>query len=175
MSTLREKIQVMDAYERGEAVEYRLLDGETWKTPIDKPMWNWENANYRVKPKVTLCSNVRMDLEKVDGQPFATRYTVTCDCGFVDRTTCRHCADARYEEHALVAKVNRKPTHLRPWTAGEAVGKVVRHKSTPDFFYVITRADMYGCYLDAAEYPTPYIALLNDYQQPSGDPCGVEE
>jgi hypothetical protein len=174
MSTLREKIAVMEAYGRGEEVEWRVKADNVWNRTI-VPAWDWKEYDYRVKPKVTLCSNVRMDLEKVEGQPFATRYTVTCDCGFVDRTTCRHCADAWYEEHVFVAKMNRKPTHLRPWTPMEAVGKVVMGKKTGKVRMIVGAEDELNYRFGIGEFSLTWAELTESYQQPDGSPCGVEE
>ena len=62
--TLREKIDCMEAFERGGEIEeaYRCYD--IWSS-ISTPSWNFEDRNYRIKPKqkqtVTdekwLCSN----------------------------------------------------------------------------------------------------------------------
>ncbi len=53
--TTAEKIEVMQAYERGEEIEYytrphNSLDFADWKVPY-KPNWNWVDYDYRVKPK----------------------------------------------------------------------------------------------------------------------------
>ena len=48
MKTIREKIEIMQAYERGELIE-NYNHGE-W-TLCENPMWNWGYADYRVKPK----------------------------------------------------------------------------------------------------------------------------
>lgn len=50
--TLREKIEVMEAFERGEYVEVRTdktVAGQ-WGVTID-PLWDWNNNDYRIKPK----------------------------------------------------------------------------------------------------------------------------
>ena len=50
--TLREKIEVMQAFERGEYVEVRTdktVAGQ-WSVTID-PLWNWKEFEYRIKPK----------------------------------------------------------------------------------------------------------------------------
>ena len=50
--TLREKIEVMQAFERGEYVEVRTdkTKSGTWSVAID-PLWDWNNNDYRIKPK----------------------------------------------------------------------------------------------------------------------------
>ena len=48
--TLREKIEVMEAFERGEEIEYTPLMEEIWRgTTI--PAWDWALYKYRIKPK----------------------------------------------------------------------------------------------------------------------------
>ena len=50
--TLREKIEVMQAFERGEEIEVKFDKTEkgVWSKVID-PSWNWDNTEYRIKPK----------------------------------------------------------------------------------------------------------------------------
>ena len=50
--TLREKIEVMEAFERGEEIEASLkgIHSNVWIREIN-PLWNWAGANYRIKPK----------------------------------------------------------------------------------------------------------------------------
>lgn len=50
MTTLREKIEIMQAYEKGERLQVKHK-GE-W-SDISFPLWNWELNQYRVKPKKT--------------------------------------------------------------------------------------------------------------------------
>lgn len=50
--TLKEKIQCMEAFERGEYVEVRTdktVAGK-WSVAVD-PLWDWNNNDYRIKPK----------------------------------------------------------------------------------------------------------------------------
>lgn len=48
--TLREKIETMQAFERGEEIEISNNLGEIWiQEPC--PNWNWVNCTYRIKPK----------------------------------------------------------------------------------------------------------------------------
>jgi len=48
--TTKEMIEVMQAYDRGEEIEFRLADCEDdrW-APTASPLWNWDNFEYRVK------------------------------------------------------------------------------------------------------------------------------
>ena len=48
--TLRQKIEVMEAFERGEEIEQceRLFDN-WYASPL--PSWNWKEFDYRIKPK----------------------------------------------------------------------------------------------------------------------------
>ena len=48
--TLREKIEVMQAFERGEKVEHRDRLNNMW-FDSDFPAWNWKEFEYRIKPK----------------------------------------------------------------------------------------------------------------------------
>ena len=49
--TLREKIEVMEAFERGEEIEISLIScGTIWET-VNHPSWNWSMYLYRIKPK----------------------------------------------------------------------------------------------------------------------------
>ena len=49
--TLREKIEVMEAFERGEEIEVRTSSGEWVIMESKNPEFRWENDNYRIKPK----------------------------------------------------------------------------------------------------------------------------
>lgn len=46
--TLSEKIAVMQAFERGEKIEYRLKVVNFW-LPVQNPDWDWRGCDYRVK------------------------------------------------------------------------------------------------------------------------------
>ena len=48
--TLREKIEVMQAFERGEEIECNSLYNQKWTT-TPSPAWNWNDFYYRIKPK----------------------------------------------------------------------------------------------------------------------------
>ena len=47
--TLREKIEVMEAFERGEEIELKQGDND-WIV-YNSPSWDWLNNSYRIKPK----------------------------------------------------------------------------------------------------------------------------
>lgn len=50
--TLREKIEVMEAFERGEVVQCRYSGSKEWFDVVTKnPEFRWEGDNYRIKPK----------------------------------------------------------------------------------------------------------------------------
>ena len=49
MKTTKEMIEVMQAYLRGEQIEYRY--GHTDWLECRIPIWNWNSLDYRVKPK----------------------------------------------------------------------------------------------------------------------------
>lgn len=50
--TTKEMIEVMQAYERGEQIEYRTdgYEESAWEM-VESPLWNWGILEYRVKPK----------------------------------------------------------------------------------------------------------------------------
>ena len=48
--TLREKIDCMEAFERGEEIEVSYVKQAKW-TDISNPDWSWGAYNYRIKPK----------------------------------------------------------------------------------------------------------------------------
>ena len=49
--TLREKIEVMEAFERGEEIECITIGYDTNWQYVKEPSWNWREVDYRVKPK----------------------------------------------------------------------------------------------------------------------------
>lgn len=49
MTTLAEKIAVMQAFERGEKIETLITNGE-W-IEVSFPMWDWQDCDYRIAPK----------------------------------------------------------------------------------------------------------------------------
>ncbi|MGN1125171.1 MAG: hypothetical protein ACI4SM_03195 [Candidatus Gastranaerophilaceae bacterium] len=51
MKTIREKIEIMQAYEMGEQIQIKNSKN-VWED-IDCPLFDWVNCNYRVKPKQT--------------------------------------------------------------------------------------------------------------------------
>ncbi|HEB9330582.1 TPA: hypothetical protein RZK34_001719 [Campylobacter jejuni] len=60
MKTLKEKIEVMEAFERGEKIQYMIKGRGIW-SDVDVPDWNWVDCNYRIKPNY---SNIRVCLSK---------------------------------------------------------------------------------------------------------------
>ena len=48
--TLREKIEVMEAFERGEEIQVDKGRYACWAL-TKEPSWNWSENNYRIKPK----------------------------------------------------------------------------------------------------------------------------
>jgi hypothetical protein len=50
MTTLAEKIAVMQAAERGEKIEWRPVASAVWG-PIIHPTWHWGEYDYRVAPR----------------------------------------------------------------------------------------------------------------------------
>lgn len=57
MKTTKEMIEIMQAYERGEQIEYKIksfMCDDKW-LPMDneKPEWDFTDFDYRVKPKPT--------------------------------------------------------------------------------------------------------------------------
>lgn len=51
MKTTEEMIEVMQAFVKGEGIEYKNYDGDTWIETIH-PVWDWAFYDYRIKPKV---------------------------------------------------------------------------------------------------------------------------
>ena len=52
MKTTKEMIEVMQAYDIGDIIEERYLDeSEDYWIACGKPIWDWNNFDYRVKPK----------------------------------------------------------------------------------------------------------------------------
>ena len=48
--TLREKIECMQAFERGEEIEALSFGHNIWEDETN-PSWNWTYYEYRIKPK----------------------------------------------------------------------------------------------------------------------------
>ena len=53
MKTTKEMIEVMQAYESGEQIEFCYNDEniKVWENTDGEPLWNWVDTDYRVKPK----------------------------------------------------------------------------------------------------------------------------
>ena len=49
--TLREKIETMQAFERGEEIEVKHRDSAMDWTSTTQPLWDWTKSNFRIKPK----------------------------------------------------------------------------------------------------------------------------
>lgn len=67
MKTTQEMIEVMQAYLRGEKIEYRY--GNTDWLECRVPIWNWNSIEYRVKPKQKTRSKIKtkfLPFETVD-------------------------------------------------------------------------------------------------------------
>ena len=82
--TLREKIQCMEAFERGEYVEVRTdkTKSGTWSVAVD-PIWDWNNNDYRIKPKPKqvvviekwlLCTSCGFKIQEADNQYIQATY-----------------------------------------------------------------------------------------------------
>ena len=66
--TLREKIEVMEAFERGEEIEYRykIEDQDIWGyTDPTQPSWDWDSYDYRIKtkPEVKLLDTYEVEID----------------------------------------------------------------------------------------------------------------
>ena len=48
--TLREKVETMEAFERGEEIQVDKGRYACWAL-TKEPSWNWSENNYRIKPK----------------------------------------------------------------------------------------------------------------------------
>jgi len=56
MSTTKEKIAIMQAFEDGKVIQFRLKGLAYWDI-VEKPAWNWDAFAFRIKPepkKVTM-------------------------------------------------------------------------------------------------------------------------
>lgn len=55
MTTLAEKIAVMQAFERGEAIQCQHMrqGPHEWEDAL-LPSWNWDSYRYRIRPKAQL-------------------------------------------------------------------------------------------------------------------------
>jgi hypothetical protein len=60
MTTTREKIEIMEAFEAGKEIEYVMVRAPkpTW-LPATTPTWSWERCNYRIKPEPKLVETTR--------------------------------------------------------------------------------------------------------------------
>ncbi|MBE2985316.1 hypothetical protein CCAL6883_08200 [Campylobacter sp. RM6883] len=52
MKTTKEMVEVMQAYERGEEIEFNDIDRpDVWYDLDDEPQWAWDLNDYRIKQK----------------------------------------------------------------------------------------------------------------------------
>lgn len=51
MKTTKEKIEIMQAYERGEQIQIYVYTFNEWRDVGTDPLWDWVNFDYRIKPK----------------------------------------------------------------------------------------------------------------------------
>lgn len=51
MKTTKEKIEIMQAYERGEQIQIYYPDTDEWEDVESTLLWDWVNFDYRIKPK----------------------------------------------------------------------------------------------------------------------------
>ncbi len=58
---LKEIIEVLQAAERGESIEFASATGTNWKTVIGDPVWAFNQYKYRIAPKkeMTLVEELR--------------------------------------------------------------------------------------------------------------------
>ena len=51
MKTTKEKIEIMQAYERGEQIQIYYPDTDEWEDVESTLLWDWVNFDYRIKSK----------------------------------------------------------------------------------------------------------------------------
>lgn len=75
--TTEEKIRVMQAHIDGEYIEFRIKGEKVW-TDCGNPLWDWQEFEYRTKPKLkTLTDRPYKDTtEMIDD--YKTRFGVNC-------------------------------------------------------------------------------------------------
>lgn len=82
MKTTREMIEVMEAYERGEKIEYIHDMTEDW-TETKQPVWDWYGCDYRIEPKKAeqepkfKIGDTLINKKNCDGSPLITSYLYT--------------------------------------------------------------------------------------------------
>jgi len=90
MITLLEKIEIMEAFGRGEKIEFALLCHNPEWERIGEPKWNWELFQYRIKPRVaSYCKNCadREDVSNIAGRCLSKNSICRCSSFF---HTCEH-------------------------------------------------------------------------------------
>lgn len=75
--TIAEKIKVMQAYEDGKYIEFRLKGEEVW-ADCGNPIWDWNEFVYRIKPEVKKPTYrpYKDTCEMIDD--YKTRFGVNC-------------------------------------------------------------------------------------------------
>lgn len=90
MKTTKEKIEVMQAYERGEQIQ--ILDINCIWEDIDTPYWNWAQCDYRVKPKKKYVpfdtAEEFLDAKRKHGKTIKRIEDGMIYCAFVDEEGC---------------------------------------------------------------------------------------
>jgi len=64
MTTTAEKIEIMQAYENGKAIEYKGKNSEMW-IPNECPTWGWDMCDYRIKPEPEIEQGNLLDMVQV--------------------------------------------------------------------------------------------------------------
>ena len=65
MKTTREKIEVMQAFEKGEQIQVYNYTFKEWQDAEKTPLWDWVTFDYRIKPK-TLDEIIKSEFEDGD-------------------------------------------------------------------------------------------------------------
>lgn len=77
MKTLAQKIEIMQAAQRGETIEMQYLNRTGgWLEPSDqdKIAWNWDSFDYRVKPKAPREFWINIYPDQNPGNPHTTKH-----------------------------------------------------------------------------------------------------
>ena len=76
--TLRAKIEVMEAFERGEEIEHRDRLNDMWFAS-NFPAWDWKEFEYRIKPKPKQTVTMEKWLIKDERSDFSFRTIIEID------------------------------------------------------------------------------------------------
>jgi hypothetical protein len=71
MKSTREKIEIMEHFEKGGKIEASLRDGDTWLS-CGYPNWNWKASDYRPLPEPKYRPYTMEEYDKV-GQPIVVK------------------------------------------------------------------------------------------------------